>query len=42
MNLLAPIFTVLFNKSMDIKYYLIKFKKLIIIVFKKPGKDNYA
>jgi hypothetical protein len=41
-DLLAPIFTILFNKSMDIKYYLAKFKKLIIVVLRKPGKDDYT
>ena len=40
-NLLAPLFTLLFNKLIDIKYYSIKFKMLIIIVLRKPRKDNY-
>ena len=40
-DLLAPLFTFLFNKLIDIKYYSIKFKMLIIIVLRKPRKDNY-
>jgi hypothetical protein len=41
-NLLAPFFTLLFNKLIDIKYYPAKFKVLIIVALKKLGKDNYS
>jgi hypothetical protein len=41
-DLLAPFFTFLFNKSIDIKYYPTKFKILIIIVLRKPRKDDYS
>jgi hypothetical protein len=40
-DLLVPLFTTLFNKSINMGYYFIKFKKSIIIAFKKPGKEDY-
>jgi hypothetical protein len=40
-NLLALLFTFLFNKLMDIKYYPTKFKMLITIALRKPRKDDY-
>jgi hypothetical protein len=40
-DLLALILITLFNKLINIRYYFTKFKKLIIIALKKPGKDNY-
>jgi hypothetical protein len=40
-DLLAPLFTLLFNKLIDIKYYPVKFKVLIIVALKKLEKDNY-
>jgi hypothetical protein len=40
-NLLALILTTLFNKLIDIRYCLTKFKKSIIVALKKPGKDDY-
>jgi hypothetical protein len=40
-DLLAPLFTLLFNKSIDIKYYPAKFKMSIIVALRKPGKDDY-
>jgi hypothetical protein len=40
-NLLAPLFIIIFNKLIDIKYCLAKFKISIIITLKKPSKDNY-
>lgn len=41
-DLLAPLFTILFNKSMDMKYCLAKFKKSITVALRKPGKDDYS
>jgi hypothetical protein len=41
-DLLAPRLTTLFNKSIDIKYCLAKFKKSITIALQKPGKDDYS
>jgi exonuclease III len=39
---LAPILTVLFNKSMDMKYCPLQFKKSITVALRKPGKDDYS
>ena len=40
-DLLAPILITFFNKLIDMRYCLIKFKKSIIVALKKQGKDNY-
>jgi hypothetical protein len=40
-DLLALILTTLFNKLINIRYCLAKFKKSIIVALKKPGKDDY-
>jgi hypothetical protein len=41
-DLLAPRLTTLFNKSINMKYCLAKFKKSITVAFRKPGKDDYS
>jgi hypothetical protein len=41
-DLLAPRLTTLFNKSINMKYYLAKFKKSITIALRKPGKNDYS
>ena len=41
-DLLAPLFTFLFNKSMDMKYCPTKFKMSITVALRKPGKDDYS
>jgi hypothetical protein len=40
-DLLALILITLFNKLINIRYCLAKFKKLITIALKKLRKDNY-
>jgi hypothetical protein len=39
---LAPMLTILFNKSINIKCCPAKFKKSITVALRKPSKDNYS
>jgi len=39
---LIPIYMVLFNKSIQLKYCPTRFKKSITVALRKPGKDDYS